>query len=63
MAGLPADQYLRLDDPAITNVMWGIGREVVLEQLLPTVKEMAVDILIQQGMSAEEARNLRERTG
>lgn len=58
MAGLPADQYLRLDDPEFTNVMWGIGREVVLEQLLPTVKEMAVGILIEQGMGAEEARNL-----
>ena len=56
MAGLPADQYLRLDDPVFTNVMWGIGREVVLEQLLPTVKEMAVGILVEQGMSAEEAR-------
>ncbi|MDE2999653.1 MAG: TonB-dependent receptor [Gemmatimonadota bacterium] len=56
MAGLPADQYLRLDDPEFTNVMWGIGRDVVLEQLLPTVREMAVDILIQQGMGAEEAR-------
>ena len=56
MAGLPADQYLRLDDPVFTNVMWGIGREVVLEQLLPTVKEMAVGILIEQGMGADEAR-------
>lgn len=58
IAGLPADQYLRLDDPEFTNVMWGVGREVVLEQLLPTVKEMAVDILIEQGMGAEEARTV-----
>ena len=56
MAGLPADQYLRLDDPVFTNVMWGVGREAVLAQLLPTIKEMAVDILIEQGLGAEEAQ-------
>ena len=56
LAGLPADQYLRLDDPEFTNVMWGVGRAVVLEQLLPMVQDMAVDFLVEQGMGAEEAR-------
>ena len=56
MAGLPADQYLPLDDPLFTNVMWGIGRQSVLAQFGPAFQELAVDALIAQGMGTEDAQ-------
>ena len=56
MAGLPADQYLPLHDPRFTNVMWGIGRQAVLDQLGPAFQQLAADALMARGMSAEEAR-------
>ena len=56
MAGRPADQYLPLDDPLFTNVMWGIGRQSVLAQLGPAFQELAAGALMAQGMGAEEAQ-------
>ena len=56
MAGLPADQYLPLHDPRFTNVMWGIGRQAVLDQLGPAFQQLAADALVARGMSAEEAQ-------
>ncbi len=56
MAGLPADQYLPLDDPVFTNVMWGIGRPAVLAQLGPAFQALAADPLMAQGIGAAEAQ-------
>ena len=56
MAGLPADQYLPLDDPLFTNVMWGIGRQAVLAQFGPAFQELATGALMAQGMGAEDAQ-------
>ncbi|MYF91982.1 MAG: TonB-dependent receptor [Gemmatimonadetes bacterium] len=56
MAGLPADQYLPLDDPLFTNVMWGIGRQAVLAQFGPAFQELATGALMAQGMEAEDAQ-------
>ena len=56
MAGLPADQYLPLDDPLFANVMWGIGRQSVLAQFGPAFQELATGALMAQGMGAEDAQ-------
>ena len=56
MAGLPADQYLPLDDPLFTNAMWGIGRQAVLAQFGPAFQELATGALMAQGMGAEDAQ-------
>ena len=56
MAGLPAGQYLPLHDPLFTNVMWGIGRQAVLDGLDPVFRQLAADALMARGVSAEEAR-------
>ncbi len=56
IAGLPADQYLPLDDPVFTNVMWGIGRGTVLAQVGPVFQAMAAGALTAQGMGAAEAQ-------
>ena len=56
MAGLPADQYLPLDDPLFTNAMWGIGRQAVLAQFGPAFQELATGALMAQGMEAEDAQ-------
>ena len=34
-ANLPADQYIPLDDPVFTNVMWGVGRSAILSEAQP----------------------------
>lgn len=34
-ANLPADQYIPLDDPVFTNVMWSVGRSAILSEAQP----------------------------
>ncbi len=35
VANLPADQYIPLDDPVFTNVMWNVGRSAILSEAQP----------------------------
>ncbi len=34
VAGLSRDTYLRLDDPAANNILWGAARELMVEELI-----------------------------
>jgi len=60
VAGLRPDQYLDLHDPVFTNVMWGIGRGVVLATFVPAFQQISTDLMAQQliagGMEAEAAQ-------
>jgi len=55
-----ADGYVNMDDPFVTNVQWGIGREFVLGQLGPVLQSLAPGLIAQQliaaGMSATDAQ-------
>ncbi len=62
MAGLPADQYLPLDDPLFTNVMWGIGRQAVLAQFGPAFQELATGAQL-PGIVPEQLPGLRNVMG
>ena len=47
VAGLPADTYLPMNDPASTNLLWGVARGAVLAQLTPQLQGLAVPIITQ----------------
>ncbi|MBQ39429.1 MAG: hypothetical protein CME04_23855 [Gemmatimonadaceae bacterium] len=61
-AGSPvdADGYIALDDPFVTNVQWGIGRNAVLAQFGPALEALAPGLIAQQliaaGMDAADAQ-------
>ena len=38
LAKLPAETYIPLDDPVLTNVMWNVGRSAVMSAALPVFK-------------------------
>ena len=62
LAGLDGSQYLMLDDPQITNLMWGVGRSAVMGPLLAQLEQLAVPFLQQlQGLEAEEAQTQASR--
>ena len=62
LAGLDGSQYLVLDDPQITNLMWGVGRSAVMGPLLVQLEQLAVPFLQQlQGLEAEEAQAAASR--
>ena len=58
------DGYIALDHPVAANVQWGIGREVVLSQLVPQLQLLApgliAGMLVQQGMDAETAQTVAQ---
>ncbi|MCC7264521.1 MAG: TonB-dependent receptor [Candidatus Latescibacteria bacterium] len=56
VARLAPDQYLALDDPLFTNVMWGVGRGAVLAQLVPQFQQLATLQLMGAGMDATTAQ-------
>ena len=57
LAGLDGSQYLALDDPLVTNLMWGVGRSAVMGPLLGQLEQLAVPFLQQlQGLEAAEAQ-------
>ncbi|NKB71100.1 MAG: TonB-dependent receptor [Candidatus Latescibacteria bacterium] len=60
VAGLSSDQYLPLDDPQFTNVMWGIGRSAALAQFVPAFEQIAAgsiaQLLVANGMDAGDAQ-------
>ncbi|MXZ73584.1 MAG: TonB-dependent receptor [Gemmatimonadetes bacterium] len=62
VAGLPADTYLPMNDPASTNLLWGVARGAVLAQLTPQLQGLAVPIitqyLISLGLPAPNAAQL-----
>ena len=39
VAGLSRDTYLRLDDPAANNILWGAARELVVSELITQLGE------------------------
>ncbi len=47
VAGLPADAYLPMNDPASTNLLWGVARGAVLAQLTPQLQELATGAITQ----------------
>ena len=55
-----ADGYIPLDDPTVTNVQWGIGRNAVLAQFGPVLESLAPGLIAQQliaaGMDADAAQ-------
>ncbi|MDD9948342.1 MAG: TonB-dependent receptor, partial [candidate division Zixibacteria bacterium] len=58
VAGLPADTYLPMNDPASTNLLWGVARGAVLAQLTPQLQGLATQLLISRGLPAETAAQL-----
>ena len=62
VAGLPVDAYLPMNDPASTNLLWGVARGAVLAQLTPQLQELAVPLitqyLISLGIPAQNAAPL-----
>lgn len=62
VAGLPADAYLPMNDPASTNLLWGVARGAVLAQLTPQLQGLATpliaQLLIARGLPAETAAQL-----
>ncbi|MXW04461.1 MAG: TonB-dependent receptor [Gemmatimonadetes bacterium] len=62
VAGLPADTFLPMNDPASTNLLWGVARGAVLAQLTPQLQGLAVPIitqyLISLGLPAPNAAQL-----
>lgn len=58
-AGMQASDYIDLGDPIFTNVMWNIGRSVVLGALnQPIVKDLATtQIGVIQGLDKAEAED------
>lgn len=61
-AGLPADAYLPMNDPASTNLLWGVARGAVLAQLTPQLQALAVPLITQYlvslGIPAQNASAL-----
>ena len=62
VAGLPADAYLPMSDPASTNLLWGVARGAVLAQLTPQLQALATGeitkYLISLGLPADNAGQL-----
>lgn len=62
VAGLPVDTYLPMNDPASTNLLWGVARGAVLAQLTPQLQELAVplitQLLVSRGLPAETTAQL-----
>ena len=52
LAGLDGSQYLVLDDPLVTNLMWGVGRSAVIGGF----GELNKKLLQAQGLGEEEAQ-------
>lgn len=69
VAGLSRDTYLRLDDPAATNMMWGAARELVVSEMITQLGEDSGGIvtpeLAQQftGVIPEQLSGLRNSLG
>ena len=55
LAGLDGSQYLALDDPQVTNLMWGVGRSAVIGPLVAQFEQLGAGFLQLQGLGAEEA--------
>ena len=59
VAGLPAETFLPLNDPAGTNLLWGVARGAVLAQLTPQLQALATggitQFLISLGVPADVA--------
>ena len=59
VAGLPQDTFLPMNDPASTNLLWGVARGAVLAQLTPQLQALATgaitEMLIARGLPAETA--------
>ncbi len=56
LAGLQTSDFIALNDPLFTNVMWGLGREAVLGTFIPTFQ----DRLAGQGLSPEQIAALTQ---
>jgi len=56
VARLQPGDYLSLDDPVFTNVMWGVGRGAVLAQFAPVFQGLATQRLMAAGMDATTAQ-------
>ena len=59
LAGRQASDYIDMNDPVFTNVMWGVGRGVVLAQFTPFFEQVLTGLIAQQlaaaGVSNPEA--------
>ncbi len=55
LAEMPVDHYWDLDDPAFTNVMWGVGRSAVMAELVPIFQNAVKQTLIGQGLPEDLA--------
>lgn len=62
VAGLPVDSYLPMNDPASTNLLWGVARGAVLAQLTPQLQGLATreiaSALVALGIPAQNAAQL-----
>ncbi len=56
VAKLQPDQYLPLDDPIFTNVMWGVGRGAVLAQFTPQFQTLVTQQLMLAGVAQATAQ-------
>ncbi|NUM75219.1 TonB-dependent receptor [candidate division KSB1 bacterium] len=56
-AGLSASTYINLNDPAFTNVMWTVGKNTVLSQLVPQFQQL----LASQGVPAPAIQALTQQ--
>lgn len=62
VAGLPTAAFLPMNDPASTNLLWGVARGAVLAQLTPQLQRLATgsitQYLISLGLPADNAGQL-----
>ncbi|MDE0022183.1 MAG: TonB-dependent receptor [Candidatus Poribacteria bacterium] len=56
LAEMPVDHYWELDDPAFTNVMWGVARSAVIDGLItdPGISALMKSALTRLGLPADE---------
>ncbi len=45
IAGLSKDHYFSLHDPQVTNLMWGVAREAILDGFLSELEPLATELL------------------
>ncbi len=60
VAGLSRDTYLRLDDPAANNILWGAARELMVEELIKQLGDSS-DGLVTPELAAQFTGVIPER--
>ncbi len=48
LAGMQTTEYIDMNDPVFTNVMWGVGRGAVLAQFTPLLEQVLTGLIASQ---------------